>query len=1156
MSSRSPTIGPARLRVCEPEVRGDFVSLGSERFYRIAHYDRMEPFFMSVVSASDHWMFVSSNGGLTAGRKNPDHALLPYYAEDRIHDDAEQTGPRTILRVLRDGGPALWEPFTSRYAGLYALSRSLYKSVFGSSVVFEEVNHDLGLAFRYRWSLSDRFGFVKHSRLENLGPAPVQVEFVDGIQNVLPAGLQEAFQSRFSVLGDAYKQNELEVTSGLATYALSSYPGDSPEPAEALRATVCWSTLPPDMPRLLSAARLDAFRRGGEVCAETRICGRRGAYFVSATATLDPEGGRDWLMVADVEQGPSRIADLRRVILRPDGGASEVLRDVEASDERLVRLLATADGLQSTADTLASARHVANTLFNVMRGGVFESGYAMDMPALNAFVRASNHAVWDRHGRFLEEMGDEVPLHDLLEAAASRDDPALLRLVEEYLPISFSRRHGDPSRPWNRFSINVRASDGSRILGYEGNWRDIFQNWEALCLSFPEYLGGVISKFVNTSTADGYNPYRVTHEGYDWEVPDPDEPWAHFGYWGDHQLAYLIKLLEASRDHHPSHLAGLLREARFVYADVPYDIKPYEDLLADPRDSLVFNTEREARIEARVDALGWDGRYLPDPAGEILRANLTEKLLVPLLAKLANFVPGAGFWMNTQRPEWNDANNALAGYGASMVTLQYARRYLAFCLELFQALGEGTVELHDEVAEWLRRTHAALEEHRALLASDAVDDGDRKSVLDQLGEAAGEYRSALYARGLAGSVRSVDGGDIREFLSTALAFMDHSIGLNWDEEGLHHAYNVLCIGDDGISVQRLYPMLEGQVSVLSSGALSASEANTVLDALRRSDLYRADQHTYMLYPDRRLPGFLEKNVVPPLLADRSELLGRLIADGNTDVVERDVDGRIHFNGSFRNVRDVHASLDRLRGEGYAALVERESGLVGEIFEKVFNHHSFTGRSGTFYGYEGLGCVYWHMVSKLLLAVQECATRAAKCDPAAFVELARHYYDIRAGLGFNKAPDVFGAFPTDPYSHTPGHAGAKQPGMTGQVKEELITRLGELGLRVREGRVHFDPVLLRRSEFFEGPQDFRYYDVHGGEQHLALEPDSLAFTYCQVPVVYRLGDEPAIALTEADGTVRRVEGGALDAATSAGLFRRSGSITRVDVTLRPRLEALG
>ena len=41
-----------------------------------------------------------------------------------------------------------------------------------------------------------------------------------------------------------------------------------------------------------------------------------------------------------------------------------------------------------------------------------------------------------------------------------------------------------------------------------------------------------------------------------------------------------------------------------------------------------------------------------------------------------------------------------------------------------------------------------------------------------------------------------------------------------------------------------------------------------------------------------------------------------------------------------------------------------------IFEEVFNHKAFTGRSGTFFGYEGLGSIYWHMVSKLLLAVQE------------------------------------------------------------------------------------------------------------------------------------------------------------------------------------------
>jgi hypothetical protein len=95
-------LGSLSMGALEGQVQGEFVSLGGEPFYRIAHYDRMDPFFMSVVSASDHWMFVSSNGGLTAGRRNADHALFPYYPVDRIHDSGDHTGPRTVLRVVRD----------------------------------------------------------------------------------------------------------------------------------------------------------------------------------------------------------------------------------------------------------------------------------------------------------------------------------------------------------------------------------------------------------------------------------------------------------------------------------------------------------------------------------------------------------------------------------------------------------------------------------------------------------------------------------------------------------------------------------------------------------------------------------------------------------------------------------------------------------------------------------------------------------------------------------------------------------------------------------------------------------------------------------------------------------------------------------------------
>ena len=72
----------------------------------------------------------------------------------------------------------------------------------------------------------------------------------------------------------------------------------------------------------------------------------------------------------------------------------------------------------------------------------------------------------------------------------------------------------------------------------------------------------------------------------------------------------------------------------------------------------------------------------------------------------------------------------------------------------------------------------------------------------------------------------------------------------------------------------------------------------------------------------------------------------------------------------------------------------------ELFEEVFNHKAFTGRSGTFKSYEGLGSIYWHMVSKLHLAVQECYLKAITegADEKITGRLLDHYYEIEAGIG--------------------------------------------------------------------------------------------------------------------------------------------------------------
>jgi hypothetical protein len=191
------------------------------------------------------------------------------------------------------------------------------------------------------------------------------------------------------------------------------------------------------------------------------------------------------------------------------------------------------------------------------------------------------------------------------------------------------------------------------------------------------------------------------------------------------------------------------------------------------------------------------------------------------------------------------------------------------------------------------------------------------------------------------------------------------------------------------------------------------------------------------------------------------------------------------------------------------------------------------------------------VSKLLLAVQEVFWKArdGAADDATTEKLAQAYYRVRSGLSSDKTPQQYGAFPMDPYSHTPGHMGAQQPGMTGQVKEEVLTRWGELGVRVQEGAVNFDPCLLRSREFLQQERDWSFFDVTGNWQTIQLSPGSLGFTFCQVPILYKLGDAPAqITVRNVDGSTTEVAGTTLDAATSDALFRRLGTVAMIEVTV--------
>jgi hypothetical protein len=548
-----------------------------------------------------------------------------------------------------------------------------------------------------------------------------------------------------------------------------------------------------------------------------------------------------------------------------------------------------------------------------MRGGIFEYNYVIDTADFLDFLNTANKEYAKTYSSIIQTLGNQFDYATLHDLAKNTYNTQLIRLCYEYLPLSFSRRHGDPSRPWNLFSILMKKDNGTKSLNYQGNWRDIFQNWEALSLSFPSFVESMISKFLNASTFDGYNPYRITRSGIDWESPDPHDPWANIGYWGDHQIIYLQKFLEISKKYHPGLLDTMLTDAIFAYANVPYRIKPYQDLVQNPFDTILFDFDAEKIALDRVNQIGSDGKLIWNNENKVLQVTFTEKLLAMLLAKLTNYIPDAGIWLNTQRPEWNDANNALVGNGVSMVTLYHIRRMLDFCIELYENTANESMTIAIEMETLLNAVHNVFVQFETVLV-EGFTDQKRLVMVDLLGQSGSDFRQTVYQNGFSEQQATVKTQKIIDFFKVALKHIDKTIENNKRVDDLFHSYNLISFQGDALSIRYLYEMLEGQVAVLSAGVLSAKDAVKVLDALKKSAMFREDQYSYMLYPDRQLKRFVDKNNIPAELIENCSLLKKLDSETEQKIFYRDIEGIYHFNGSFRNAADLKLALESVQNK--------------------------------------------------------------------------------------------------------------------------------------------------------------------------------------------------------------------------------------------------
>ena len=205
-------LGNQPVPLAEAKVEGELVQYDGESFYRITHARSHEAVLHEHRRNSDHWLFVASNGGMTAGRKTPKQSLFPYTTEDKIVDGARVTGPYTALLVHSSGKTRLWHPFRDEDSLVYRSTRRLYKNVLGNRVVFRRRGQRGSGIFVFATSggrALASFSFVS-ARFVNRGAGAVDIRVLDGLQNLMPADVDEKVQADFSCLLDACrKKNEL-----------------------------------------------------------------------------------------------------------------------------------------------------------------------------------------------------------------------------------------------------------------------------------------------------------------------------------------------------------------------------------------------------------------------------------------------------------------------------------------------------------------------------------------------------------------------------------------------------------------------------------------------------------------------------------------------------------------------------------------------------------------------------------------------------------------------------------------------------------------------------------------------------------------------------------------------------------------------------------
>ena len=641
------------------------------------------------------WCYYNNRGQAVCsfGVQDKDHSIMEFSSAHAAYQNVSRTGFRTFVKV----NGALKELFADKadmHIGMSEVEIRCESGELSASAVYFGVPEERTAAL------------ARVLTVTNAGTDPVSLELLDGMSAIIPYGLDQDFLKNMSNLAKAWMQAE-DIAQGRAYFRVRA----SLEDGAVVREV-----------------------RGGNFCLAWDETGtllkpivQPSLIFGQDTSLGTAKAFRE-KPLAELQASPQVTSNLFPCCFLP---REALLAPGESI--RISSLYGQAESKEQVAQLCG--RISPETWFDAKRQDATRL-----VEELCAPIRTrTGNSVFDAYC-------SQSYLDNLLRGGS----PMFFRDGEKTKPFHlYSRKHGDPEREYNYFSLGKEYyAQGN------GNYRDVNQNRRCDTLFFPELGEENIHTFFDLIQTDGYNPLVVTPSTYRLEPEQRarfltqypqleallsgdftpgavamaaedlgmgreeaetftarvicaahSEPNASFGegYWCDH-WTYDLDLIESFLTVFPE------RKAQLLFDDRRY--RWYETRVkVNSRAKRYCITENGLRQYHALDehAKQVRSKWMKTADATDGRSTLIEKLILLCAIKTATLdASGMGVEMEGGRPGWYDALNGMPGLlGSSMAESCELARLLRFTAEALEARG-GETELYHEIAGLLEDTDRIL----------------------------------------------------------------------------------------------------------------------------------------------------------------------------------------------------------------------------------------------------------------------------------------------------------------------------------------------------------------------------------------------------------------------------------------------------------------